>query len=89
MFSIFFFSGIFAFQKHKPLRKNIHGRLSYPTPETPCFCYFSTFWTCFWVIFVIDISRIIKNFVGAFDKMEKYKKLPIFFIYNLGKDVAF
>ena len=25
----------------------------------------------------------MKNFVGAFDKMEKYKKLPIFLIYNL------
>ena len=40
-------------------------------------------------MFAIYISRIIKNFVSAFDKTEKYKKqlLPIFFIYNLGKDI--
>ena len=37
---------------------------------------------------MIYISRITKYFVGAFDKMEKYMKFPVFFIYNLGKDVA-
>ena len=53
------------------------------------FANFSTFWTCFWVIFVIYISRIIKNFVGAFDKMEKYKKLPIFWYITSVKTLHF
>ena len=50
---------------------------------------FSTFWACFWAILVVYISRIIKHFVGAFEKNEKYKKFPFFYIYNLGKNVAF
>ena len=78
MFDIFFSPAYFAFRTHKPLRKNIHGRF-YPTPETPCFWYFKYFLD----MFAIYISRIIKNFVSAFDKTEKYKKqlLPFIYIY--------
>ena len=50
---------------------------------------FAIFGTCFWVIFVIYVSRISKNCVGSFDKMEKFKKFPVFWYITWAKTLYF
>ena len=38
---------------------------------------------------MVNISKIIKNLVGAFEKIEKYKKFPIFLYMTWAKTLHF